>query len=176
MGSIAKNTDFIGRFYVSNQIDSATVAAQLNNLVSTYEPVFLRMLLGPAQYELFKAWYNTDPLPVNTTWSFLIAGGNYEKGGSTCYAPPVKELILAYLYDKWNRENLSQTAAMGEVETDSQNASPGTATYKVVDRWNEMAAGCSETHDYLVKNLGASYRGDNRALPEIFRYINRLDL
>lgn len=176
MANIVNNTDFKGRFHVSNW-DTATVAAQLNYLVSTYEAVFLRMLLGNAQYTLFKEWYDTAaPRPVNAVWTALLAGGNFEKGSHTHYAPPVKDLILAYLYDKWNRENLSQTVAMGEVNTDSQNASAGTAVYKVVDRWNEMASGCLAVYEYLYDNLGSDYRGSSCDLPEIFRYINRLDL
>ncbi len=177
MSYIAANTDFKGRFYVSNW-DITTVASQLNYLVSTYEPVFLRMLLGNVQYAEFKAWYDLaiEARPVNAVWTFLLAGGNFEKGSHTHYAPPVKGLILAYLYDKWNRENLSQTVAMGEVNTDSQNASAGTPVYKVVDRWNEMASGCLAVYEYLYDNLGSDYRGSSCDLPEIFRYVNRLDL
>lgn len=199
MSNIATNTDFIGRFYVANNADSVAVAAELNYLVSTYEELFLRELLGPHFYPLFVAWYGKsagDRLadPYNVVFDGLLNGKLFENiEGVTRYSRPIKESIMGYLYDKWNRDNLTQTVAMGEVKTDSQNAQPGNPTYKVVDRWNEMVNSVRLMWQWLNKELEndtnwQNWRRDSGSYGPymytagyypcrgIFKPINRLDL
>jgi hypothetical protein len=81
---------------------------------------------------------------------------------------------------------------MGEVRTDSQNASAGSPTYKVVDRWNEMVGNVRLMWQWLDKQLDGQTQwqdwrkrdNDGRALyfywyypdRDIFKMINRLDL
>lgn len=198
MANIAQNTDFIGRFYVANQVDSLQVAAQLNYLISTYEELFLRDILGPYYYPLFIAWFALDAPgraadPNNATFAGLLNGVSFENKQSILqYSQPIIKSIMAYLYDKWNRENLTQTVAMGEVNTDSQNAAAGTPTYKVVDRWNEMVGNVRLMWQWLDKQLDGQAQwqdwrkrdNDGRSLylywyyPNrgIFNTVNRLDI
>lgn len=198
MSNITANTDFIGRFYVANNVESESVAAQLTYLISTYEELFLRSLLGPYYYQLFVDWYAKNEEnrlldPNNETFAGLLAGVTFENRQSVLvYSKPIKQSIMGYLYDRWNRENLTQTVAMGEVKTDSQNATTGAATYKVVDRWNEMATNVRLMWQWLDKQLDSQTqwqdwcKQDNggRALyfywyypdRDIFKMINRLDL
>lgn len=194
MGNIINNTAFVGRFLVANG-DVSPVSVQLNYLVTTFQEQYLRMLLGPVYYQEFITWYDTPVVdrPVNATWSGLLDGTTFtDTYQRQQYLYPLANALTAFCYDRWNRQNLSQTVSMGEVATDSQNASPASATYKVVDRWNEMVEIARTQWLWLDKQLGSEanwvqwkqqqynwnwgYYADYYPNEEIFNPINRLDL
>lgn len=154
MNSIINNTAFVGDYYVANS-QTPLVAANLNNVVAIGQEAYLRELLGPIYYEQFAAWYDaTLPRPTNLTFEKLLSGYTFTSlDGIVMYMPPISKSITAYCYSKWNDRNATQTVAMGDVETDSQNAERATALLKVVDRWNEMVSNTLVTWNWLNKQL-----------------------
>lgn len=155
MNRIINNTNFVGRFSVANNT-TVTVAAILNDMVDTNQELYLRELLGPVYYAQFSAWYDLPIIdrPINVTWSGLINGIQFtDIGSNQRYLQPISKALLGYCYDRWNRQNLTQTVAMGEANTDMQNAGIGVTMYKTIDRWNEAVDVTRTAWLWLDKNL-----------------------
>lgn len=184
MQSIINNTAFVGDYFVANQT-SVPVAANLNNIVAVNQEKYLRELLGPIYYERFADWYDTNPTrPANETFEKLLTGTTFTSTwGVIMYMPPISKPLKAYCYSAWNNRNATQTVAMGEVETESQNAMMASATLKVVNRWNEMVSETIATWEWLnkqLKNESDWTTWVNQArwyyTQGIFKRKNRLDL
>lgn len=155
MNPIINNTNFVGEFYVANPTGLG-VAASLNNIVAINQEKYLRELLGPIYYERFAEWYDTAVAdrPSNETFEKLLTGTTFTSTwGIVMYMPPIAEPLKAYCYNAWNERNATQTVAMGEVETESQNAAMASATLKVVARWNDMVSNTIATWEWLNKQL-----------------------
>lgn len=160
MTNVITNTAFVGRYLIANQLN-ADVALVLNNFVTTYQPVFLRQLLGPVLYKQFQDWYDTAPprntAGINATWQALIDGAVFT---TTCAGPAYSEKIsialTSYCYDRYQRNNVTQTTGVGEKETDAQNTSEGSVQQKLIDRWNEMVNNVSGNFSYLNKQLATN--------------------
>ena len=199
MRNLITNAAFIGRYQIANATTSPEVIAQLNYLITTYQPVFLRMLLSPAKYTEFQAWFDIAPddRPINAAWSALLTGTDFtDSWGVIRHAEPVTTPFTSFCYDKFQRGNVTQTAGMGEVATDIQNGTPGSPQQKLIDRWNEMAEYDKNIFWYLNKAFATdsvwrdwfryqcgftywAYDGWND-LPtpkaEIFQFINQFGL
>lgn len=198
MKNVINNTAFIGRYTIANQI-AADVALVINDFVTTYQPVFLRQLLGPVLYKQFQDWYDTDvprdTAGVNAVWQALLDGANYTKVGSNApaYSEKISVSLTSYVYDRYQRNNITQTTGVGEKEVDAQNASQASVEQKLIDRWLEMVDNVRGNFDYLNKALATNadwrdwYRHccgwsffaddvDKYPSGEIFEKINRYGL
>lgn len=184
MKPIITNTAFVGNYFIANPT-APMMAAQLNNLIAINQEAYLRELLGPLYYNDFASWFDADERPENPTYEGLLTGATFKtlQQSIDMYMPPISRPITAYCYSAWNSRNATQTVAMGEVETDSQNATHSSAIIKVVDRWNEMVSDSIATWEYLNKQLNNEpnwiswkYQSKRYYTNGIFIKKNRLDL
>jgi hypothetical protein len=184
MKPIITNAAFVGDYYVANPT-SPVMAAQLNNIVKINQEAYLRELLGPLYYNDFASWFDANTRPANPTYEALLTGATFKtvQQSIDMYMPPISRPITAFCYSAWNSRNATQTVAMGEVETDSQNATHNNAVIKVVDRWNEMVSDSIATWEYLNKQLlheanwiSWKYQSKRYYTNGIFVKKNRFDL
>lgn len=170
MTNVITNTAFVGRYLIANQVN-ADVALVLNNFVTTYQPVFLRQLLGPVLYKQFQDWLDL-PLPrpqvgIQITWQALLDGTNFTTiWGVPSYSEKISIALTSYCYDRYQRNNVTQTTGVGEKETDAQNTSQGSVQQKLIDRWNEMVNNTRGNFDYLNVQLQ-----DNDDWRNWYRYV-----
>ena len=151
MTKLIDNTAFIGRYYIANNTDAA-IAAQLNHLVTTYQPVFLRLIMGPKKATEFQDWLDITPAdrPVNQTWSALLVSGLFTNSrGDDEFREAISKPLASFCYNEYQRANVTQTTSSGEATTLSQNAEPGSPQQKLIDRYNEMVDNCRGIYDYL---------------------------
>jgi hypothetical protein len=151
MTKLISNTAFIGRYFIANNT-SAEIAAQLNYLVTTYQPLFLRNIMGPKKASEFQAWLNITPAdrPINATWSALLSGVLFvDNRGEDKQMGPITTPFTSYCYNIYQRGNVTQTTSSGEAMTLAQNAELGSPQQKLIDRWNEMVDYDSVIYDYL---------------------------
>lgn len=155
MTKLITNTAFIGRYFIANNT-AVEIAAQLNYLVTTYQPVFLRLLMGPKKASEFQAWLDLDPgaRPANETWTALLNGVLFvDNHDVDKQMDPVSTPFTSYCYNQYQRGNVTQTTASGEAMTLSQNAELGSAQQKLIDRWIEMVNYNTVIFDYLSKQF-----------------------
>jgi hypothetical protein len=149
---------FVGELNIPNK-DAVGTRDLLDQFIEKYEDIFLRELLG---YELFKEFKaGTTTLPYDARWTDLIEGKEYtDRAGRTRYYPgltvnlsgPVTleiSPIACYVYYWYIRNNHSQTAAMGEVKSKTENAMAHNPGLKMTRAWNEMSGWVCEFRDYL---------------------------
>lgn len=151
MTKLIDNTAFVGRYYVANNTDAA-IAAQLNYLVTTYQPVFLRLIMGPKKASEFQAWLDITPLerPVNATWTALLTSGLFtNERGEDEHREAITKPLTSFCYNEWQRANVTQTTSSGEAMTLAQNAEPGSPQQKLIDRQLESVEYCKGIYDYL---------------------------
>lgn len=184
MVPLINSSAFVGDYFVANRANQM-VNAQLNNLIDANQEKYMRELLGPIYYNAFSAWLDAEePKPVNPAFQGLLDGATFQSlQGIYMYAPPVMRPLTAYCYSAWNSRNATQTVSMGEVQTDSQNASKDTALIKVVDRWNEMVSDNIAIWEFLNKELNGEADWQTWKLQSMYYYTqgiyvkkNRLDL
>lgn len=197
MTNVITNTAFVGRYLIANQL-STEVALLLNNFVTTYQPVFLRQLLGPVLYKQFQDWYDTatprNQDGINATWQGLLDGAVFTDGSSNpMYSEKISISLTSFIYDRYQRNNVTQTTGLGEKSTDAQNTSEGSVQQKLIDRWNEMVNNTCGNFSYLNKQLATNadwrdwYRyscgwsfwadnGERYPSVEIFTKINQFGL
>ena len=154
MNSIITNIAFIGKYEIPDPA-SPLMAPQINYLVQINQEIYLRELMGPLLYKTFETWFDSSNRPANPTFEKLLIGDTFKTVYESIdmYMPPISRPITSYCYCAWQNQNFTQTVAMGEVKTDSQNAKAYSATIKVVDRWNEMVSDSIATWEFLNKQL-----------------------
>ena len=137
MFTLSQPSSFIGRFYLPN-INSPEVAAQINLAITEWQPIFLRELLGVKWAVDFQAWLDIIGVrPPDVLFDGLLTGATFvDLWGCTQWSEKLETSFTAYVYDKLQRANSTQTAAMGEVVINSQNASNASAIQKLVDNNN----------------------------------------
>ena len=184
MNPIITNIAFVGKYMIPNPTDVLN-AAQIRYVIDTNQEIYLRELLGPLLYNDFSAWFDSSPRTPNTTYEQLLTGATFESlyDKIDCYMPPISRPITAFCYCAYNDMIATQTVAMGEVKTNSQNAIQDSANIKVLDRWNEMVSDSIATWAFLNKNLNndtkwTSYRDLSKRdyISSIYTRKNRLDL
>jgi hypothetical protein len=148
-------TYFIGELNIPNT-SNAAVGSLLDLFIEKYEAKFLTEVLGYELYNAFKAGLLEEPIPQK--WTDLKNGVEYtDQTGRTrlwpglITQPPADKQspIANYVYYWYIRNNHSQTAAMGEVKSQNENAVTHSPALKMTRAWNEMSGWVCDLKDYL---------------------------
>lgn len=144
---------FIGEINIPNT-DKTAIGELVDKFIEKYEPKFLDETLG---YNLAKAFRaGLDEYTVDQKWTDLLEGVEYvDANNKTRYWVGFitesfpKSPIANYVYYWFIRNNHTQTATMGEVKSQNENAVNVSPTLKMVQAWNEISAWVCELVDYL---------------------------
>lgn len=121
------------------------VQDRMNAFIDRYEKKFLREFLGPDLYSSFKT-NAIDITPAEQKWTDLLNGVDFTASNSRKYswigfkgsgAFP-QSPIANYVYYFWQKDQVTQTTALGEVSSKSENATLVSPAAKMVRAWNEM--------------------------------------
>ncbi len=151
--NLIDSTYFIGEINIA-QLGQQYVQEHLDNLISKYEPKYLRSVLGNAFAKLFDTGRNADS--VEERWTKLISGDDYtdKHGIEQRWDGFTNEMLVSpianYVYYWYTRDNATDTTASGE-QTDTPIGAVGASpALKQSRAWNEMVAMNCRLHDFLL--------------------------
>ena len=154
---IIDRTYFVGELNIPN-VGTPAIGGLVDWFIQKYEPKFMVDILG---YELNKAFQaGWVAYTVDQKWTDLIEGVEYTDlagklrywQGFVTFLPSLignQSPIANYVYYWFVRNNLSQTATMGEVKTANENATAHNPGLKMVRAWNEISRWVCDLVDYL---------------------------
>jgi hypothetical protein len=176
--SIINRNFFVGEINIPNA-NSVSISETLDLFIEKYENDFLINVLGQELYSDFITGVS-QPV-IDQIWKDLIFGKTYThqnqnytwKGLVATRKPsltvsiedetiePLSEtdtpvryesLIAYYIYYWYVRNNVTQTAAMGEVSSSTENAMNSSPAYKLTRAWNWMSEWVEKLVHYLDAN------------------------
>jgi hypothetical protein len=166
MANIIDQTYFVREILVAG-IENPIISDPLCKFITEYEPRFLKKALGYEFYKLFNTALQSSP--TSGRWYDLVVGADFYMG-STLYQweglknTTLKESIIAnYVYYYYMRDNITQTAILGEVKTNTENSSRVSANMKMVKAWNDMSRQVCILWDYLINKKDDN---GNKVYPE----------
>lgn len=142
MTNIIDYTYFKGKLVIANAVETSYVQTALNTLITEEQYSLLNKMLGPVLYDQFKTWYETLPLDTGNVFNDLLNGKVFTSvSGRQVNWVGLKNdekisPIANYCYCEWQERNVTQSVSMGEVKTQSQNATTGDPIAKGVAAWN----------------------------------------
>lgn len=154
--NLIDHTYFIGELNLPNT-QKQDVQDRLNLFITKYQAKFLNELLG---YDLAKQLTTglTAPTP-DTKWTDLRDGKEFIGLNGLMYEwqglrdnLTKKSIIADYVYYWWMRNEVSQTSAVGEVMTTTENATRTSPSVKMCRAWNEMVNGVWQLVRFLDAN------------------------
>lgn len=135
-------------------VETLDVSASLCDFIKKYEPIMLKKAMGYEFYKLFESALQSNP--TSGRWYDLVVGADFYMG-TTLYEweglkdDTLKKSIIAnYVYYFYQRNELSNTARLGEVRSNAENATRVTAEYKMINAWNYMVRQVHIMRDYLA--------------------------
>lgn len=147
---------FIGERNIPNT-SYPDVSSLIDNLVVVHEREYLISLLGYELFKLFEAGLLDNP--VAQKWLDIRDGvvytgmdGRVKQWRGFVNASTFESPVADYVYYWYVRNNQSQTAAMGEVKSGSENAFPVSSAYKQSKAWNDMAEKSYSLYEFLQLN------------------------
>ena len=150
---IVKPSDFQAEISIG-QVEQLDVQANVNLFIEKYEPKFLKLLLGSALAEQLRAaMEGTTP---EQKWIDL--------------AERVKLSCANYIYYWYQRDAVTVSAGVGEVEPKAENAVRAEVIGKMVRAWNEMVELNVEFISWIDDRVYPVYRA---RLSDIFSTINQ---
>jgi hypothetical protein len=184
---IIDRTYFVGDLNIPN-VGTPAIGELVDWFIAKYEPLFLRNVLG---YELSKAFLaGLNEYMVDQKWTDLLEGVEYTDTqskvrtwqGIVAEYPSLignQSPIANYVYYWFVQNNHSQTAAMGEVKSQNENAAAYNPGQKMVRAWNEMSKWIVELADYLnaKKDIYTEWeKQDEWRMLNKFRLINEFNI
>ncbi len=171
MANLVGVNDFVGEFLVPNLSGTSPAVSgnltELNRFVAIYEREYLRGVLQPDLYEAFMEGLDVDEDDTpEQRWLDLKA----QLQKTTERASP----ITGYVYYHWARNRVTQTAALGEVETQGEN-SVVVVGEKMTRAFNHSVHAGQEVYDWLVEHEDY-YPEFDAGLPYPLKTINRFGL
>ncbi len=131
----------------------------LENQIEKYQKEILILILGNQEYyNLIND--NSGLFPTSQKWIDFINGVSYVKNGKNINYEGVKEVIIAYVYYWYKRNNDLQTGITGGLKLDLRNAKNILEGQTMVDAFNEV-----------VKDIG--FISNDK--PTVFNYLNDHD-
>ena len=153
----------------------------LNALVSKYEPIFLRDVLGIELSTLFVAGLTSDPIDqryidirdgkvfqigsVSYRWRGLIEGDS---------AITKKSIIANFIYYWYVRDVTTFQTPVGETSGLTQNSAVANPDIKMCRAWNEMVEGVTELVFFLRSNYEVYPEFANAIIPN--QYFKKLNI
>lgn len=142
---------FRGLLQVENS-NEQPVQGRLQYFIETFEPKFLRKLMGYDLYTSFEAGRIVTPT-VPAIWTNLLTGsGNYPGLVTTDAAGQKQSPIANYIYYWWLRDQATQNTALGQMIPAAQGGKRTNPMRKMEDVWNEMIERVWQFWEYLDVN------------------------
>lgn len=155
MPNLIDHTFFIGNINLPNT-NQPYVQDRVNGLITHHEPALLVDLLGYQLYKNFIA--ELAVLPTPATWATdLLNGKEYTYEGKLIKWMGLKtsdkqSIIANYVYYHYQREEATQSTAVGQSVTKAENAVRISPVDKQCSAWNEMVKWVFDLVRYLETN------------------------
>lgn len=133
------------------QVESLSVKASIKWFIEKYEPVFLTNVLGSELAAELAQGLSADP--VEEKWTVL--------------ADMLKPCIANFVYTKYMRNKISETAGSGESIHFAETAERTSPWNKIVRTWNEMAEMLSNIDTILIQSSDYSQYCPNKEYKKI---------
>lgn len=189
--SLIDETYFIGELNLPNTNDENVIEV-LEQFIDKYEKSFLTDLLGYELYKEFTAGLKVSP--VDQKWKDLRDGAEYTynqrlyKWDGLIRDETQTSPIANYIYYHWQRDAISQTTAIGEVASKSENSIRVSPSGKMIRAWNEMVNELWKLVSFLdakastypswswYGDANGTYFTNHARLKDIFYPINSMNL
>lgn len=147
---------FIGDNDIPNNT-YAEVQSSVEWLIGNREPEYLKYILGPELYELFKVGIAAGSpaqiwLDIRDGKTYTSIDGRDKSWQGLVNATTFNSPIADYCYYWWLRANVSATTGVGEVENTVMNASMTNSRRKQAEAWNRMVEKNYYLFDFLRSN------------------------
>lgn len=119
--TIVQPSDFIGEIQIANKTQS-DVSADLAYFIAKYQAKFLKELLGESFFALFDTGMNADP----------------QEARFVTLAQQLTSACADYIFYYYQRDQVTQTVGVGNVQTKAANAVVTSGGKKLSRAWNEM--------------------------------------
>lgn len=153
MAMITTYLHFTGNIAIPNNAPSNAGGANLVNLIAKYEAKFLNDVLGYKLNDLLQQNIN-EPSGI---YHDLLVGKTYiDLNDNTQYWQGFREIgqspIANYIYCMWQKQQNTQTTAVGERKGKFENMQENSGAYKFKDAWNEMVDWLFIMDEFLTIN------------------------
>jgi hypothetical protein len=153
--ALIDHTFFIGELNLPNT-GNTEMQLRLNRFITKYEDRFLTELLG---YDLYKQ-LKTGLIAItpDSKWTDIRDGADFTFNGLSynwqgLVNDDTKTSIIAnYVYYWWMRNEATQTTAVGEVITKTENSTRISPATKMRSAWDEMVNGVWQLVRFLDAN------------------------
>jgi hypothetical protein len=140
------NQQFFVRETNIGGVENAATYQVVCQFVAQYEPVMLQKAMGYAFWKLFSDVIYVVIPPTSGRFYDIVAGAEYVCNGITKKWNGLKtdtttyksSIIANYVYYYYMKNMVTQTAMIGEVKANAENAAMNTVGYKQVKNWNDM--------------------------------------
>lgn len=154
--NLIDKTYFIGEKNIPNT-DYTEVVDTVNTLIGIYEPKYLQLLMGYELSKLFVAGITAGSpaqkwLDIKNGVEFIGLDGRLKKWYGFVDTATFESPIAYYCYSKYLKNNATQTAEMGEVNTLNQNSTKASSRHKQCSAWNKMVDMNCILHEFLTAN------------------------
>jgi hypothetical protein len=137
----------INRLYFTGELNipnssNAAVSERLDAFIKKYEPEFLRDIMGYSLHTAYAAGVLVTP--VDARWTDLQDGKEFtvntklNKWTGLVDAVNYRSPIANYVYYWYMRDQATQSTAVGEVATKTENSNRVSPAIKMSSAWNEM--------------------------------------
>lgn len=152
--SLIDKSYFIGEKNIPNT-DYVEVVDSVNTLIGVYERRYLDLLMGYDLSKLFVAGIAEGSpaqkwLDIKNGVEFTGLDGRLKKWNGFVDTATFESPIAYYCYNKYLKNNATQTAEMGEVNTLTQNSTKASSRHKQCNAWNKMVEMNKFLHEFLV--------------------------
>jgi hypothetical protein len=147
------DTYFVGEILIAG-LGYPPVQEALGTFIAKREPEYLKAVLGYGFYKVFSSGINNGQ--PEDRWNDLVNGSDYtDKCGMlrewTGLVNDGKQSPIAnYVYYWFQRDNVTFTSTVGEMEGQSENATSVSPAYKMCRAYNEMVDQTEVLHDFLM--------------------------
>lgn len=153
------HTFFVGEINIPN-LSNEDVAERLTSFITYHEERLLRDIMGHPLWKAFSdgiAMGSPDQkwLDIRDGKQYTSLDGYPHQWDGLVYKTDSKikkSLIANYVYWMWQRDNVSQTVAIGEVAAKAENSVVISPKVKMITAWNQMVDWIRELHYFLWSN------------------------
>jgi hypothetical protein len=152
--SLISSSYFIGLNDIPNS-EHDDVKSMIDHLIAVYENEYLETMLG---YELLKK-FNAGVLASNPIYLDLKNGkeftgldGRLKKWHGFVDTVTFLSPVADYIYWYYLKRSVTQTAGLGEVTANAQNAANASPKFKMCDAHNRMVEKNKILHEFLTAN------------------------
>lgn len=132
-------TYFTGKINLP-QIGTTDGNEQVDEFIQTYEPQFLKKLMGYVLWKAFSDGTAGSGTP-DQRWIDVLNGKEYKYGGRTYFWPGLTakpSCIAEYVYYQFQDNKAQDTLLVGEGAAKTDNANRVNPVPKMVAAWNDM--------------------------------------